>query len=262
MLLISVSFFAGSVMAEDARTVRDVPLSDLRMMLKGYPGDWRPDTDRAKGVPEPARVKPVAEDAVVVQLPALGTNDVSLSTALTHRRSQREFSAESLSLGELGYLLWSAQGVTEEPHRTAPSAGGRYPLETYILVLRVDGVAPGVHRYLPATHQLVEVRAEPELKARVVDACYQQAFVGEAAAVLVWAAVPERTEWKYGYLAHRMIAMEAGHACQNVYLACEAVGAGACALLSYDQNKLNALLGIDGENEFALYLAAVGKTGK
>ena len=156
-------------------------------------------------------------------------------------------------------MLWSAQGVTAAPLRTAPSAGGLHPLETYVVALRVDGVPRGVHRYLPDTHQLIAVGVESDLNASVLAACYQQAFVGEAAALIVWAAVPERTEWKYGYLAHRMIAMEAGHACQNVYLACEAAGASACALLSYDQARMDVLLGVDGEHEFAIYLAAVGK---
>jgi SagB-type dehydrogenase family enzyme len=146
--------------------------------------------------------------------------------------------------------------------RTAPSAGGRYPLETYVLALRVDGIPPGIYRYLPDSHQLVAIRAEPDLRPRVIEACYRQSFAGEAAAVIVWAAIPARTEWKYGYLAHRMIAMEAGHAGQNLYLACEAVGSGACALLSYDQGRMDALLGLDGEDEFAIYLAAVGKVGE
>ena len=268
---------AGGVRAGDepARTLKDIPLSELRTTLKGYPGDWRVDTDLHRGLPEPPRRKPVAADAVVIDLPrpdTMAIDDIALSSALKNRRSRRHYAAEPLSVGELGFLLWSAQGVTSSttvdgerearPLRTAPSAGGRYPLETYVVALRVDSVPPGIYRYLPNSHQLLTVRADPELKARLLKACYNQPFIGEAAAVLVWSAIPERTEWKYGYISHRMIAMEAGHACQNLYLACEAVGAGACALLSYDQAKVDALIGIDGANEFALYMATVGKVKK
>ncbi len=106
------------------------------------------------------------------------------------------------------------------------------------------------------------VQTPENLPTRLVAACYGQEFVGTAAAVIAWTAVPERTEWKYAYLAPRMIAMEAGHACQNLYLACETVGAGTCALLGYDQARLDALLGVDGENEFTVYLAPLGKVDR
>ncbi len=251
-----------------ARTVKDIPLPERRALLKGYPGDWQPDTDRAKGVAEPPRHKPVPADAVRLKLPPPATaTTITLADALRHRRSHRAYTDESLTLAELSFLLWSAQGITQpaapgtdEPaRRTAPSAGGRYPLETYVVALRVAGVPTGIYRYLPDTHELVTGRAAANLPARLVEACYGQEFVGTAAAVIAWTAVPERTEWKYGYLAPRMIAMEAGHACQNLYLACETVGAGTCAFLGYDQARLDALLGVDGENEFTVYLAPLGK---
>lgn len=249
-----------------------MPISDLRMMLKGYPGDWRPDTDREKGLPEPACTKTLPADAIRIQLPPWDTvsaGTTSLTDALMHRRSHRTFTGDTLSSNELGFLLWSTQGVTqkateegEQSRRTAPSAGGRYPLETYVLALRVDGVPRGIHQYRPETHELVTLRTDPDLSDAIIEACYQQSFVAKAAVVVVWSALPERTIWKYGYLFPRMIAMEAGHACQNLYLACETIGAGTCALLSYDQMKLDRLLGVDGTHEFAIYLAPVGKIAK
>ena len=93
----------------------------------------------------------------------------------------------------------------------------------------------------------------------LLEACYGDPTVGTAPAVLVWTAVPARTEWKYAYLAHRMIAMEAGHSAQNVYLGGAAVGVGACAVLGYNQTRLDALLGVDGREEFALYVMPVGR---
>jgi SagB-type dehydrogenase family enzyme len=265
---------AHSLLADEApvRTVREFPRRELRATLKGYTGDWRPDTDREKGLPEPPRQKPVPADAVRIKLPAPDSarpGDLTVPEALRQRRSRRAFTDEPLTTAELGFLLWSTQGVTrkagtesDRSFRTAPSAGALYPLETYLLALRVDGVPAGIHRYLPETHELVAVRTVRRFPGRIVEAAYGQEFVGDAAAVIVWAAVPERTEWKYGYLAPRMIAMEAGHACQNLYLACETISAGTCAILGYDQNKLDALLGLDGEDEFAIYLAPVGKVAR
>jgi nitroreductase len=60
-------------------------------------------------------------------------------------------------------------------------------------------------------------------------------------------------------VAHKVIALDAGHVCQNLYLACEAIGAGTCAIAAYDQQGMDRLLRIDGREEFAVYLAPVGK---
>lgn len=62
--------------------------------------------------------------------------------------------------------------------------------------------------------------------------------------------------------AHKVIALDAGHVCQNLYLACEAIDAGTCAIAAYDQEELDELLGLDGEEEFSIYLAPVGKVKK
>ena len=82
---------------------------------------------------------------------------------------------------------------------------------------------------------------------------------GTAAAVFVWTAVPYRTEWFSGIMAHKFIAQDSGHVCQNLYLACEAIGAGTFAVGTYFQGEVDALVGVDGVDEFTIYMAAVGK---
>jgi len=72
-------------------------------------------------------------------------------------------------------------------------------------------------------------------------------------------APPHRMEWRYGLAAHKVIAIDAGHVCQNLYLACEAIGAATCAIAAYDQGEIDKLLRIDGQDEFTIYLASVGK---
>jgi SagB-type dehydrogenase family enzyme len=66
-------------------------------------------------------------------------------------------------------------------------------------------------------------------------------------------------EWRYDIAAHRVILLDAGHVCQNLYLASEAIGAGTCAVAAYDQVLIDGLLNLDGEDEFVIYLAPVGK---
>jgi SagB-type dehydrogenase family enzyme len=68
-------------------------------------------------------------------------------------------------------------------------------------------------------------------------------------------------EWRYGLTAHKVIAIDAGHVGQNLYLACQAVGAGTCAIAAYDQEAMDGLLRLDGQEEFTIYLASVGKVG-
>jgi len=93
----------------------------------------------------------------------------------------------------------------------------------------------------------------------VTEACAGQSFVSKAAALFVWVTIPYRGEWRCSIIAHKDIAIEVGHICQNLYLACEAVKTGTCAITDYHQKKINALIEVDGENEFTVYVAPVGK---
>lgn len=250
--------------------LNEIPLPQLRVLLKGFPGDWRSDPDAAKGRPAPSAEKAAQADLPRIALPAPGAGtpgETPLREVLARRRSCREYSTAPLELGELGFLLWSAQGVTGNstdtgeplPLRAAPSAGGRYPLETYAVANRVDGLETGLYRYSPFAHELLALRLDPDLPTRLQNACYGDAMIAQAAAVIIFSAIPYRMEWKYAYLAHRMIALEAGHACQNLCLAAESTGAAACPVLAYHQPAVDHLIEADGEDEFAIYLASVGK---
>jgi SagB-type dehydrogenase family enzyme len=93
----------------------------------------------------------------------------------------------------------------------------------------------------------------------VADACLGQRFAGQGAVTFLWTAIPHRTEWRYGPASYKVIAVDAGHVGQNVYLACTAIGAGTCAIGAYDQQACDELLGVDGQAEFTVYVAPVGK---
>ena len=228
------------------------------------------ETDQRKGIPHPPLQRPAPGGAPVVKLPdpqTLSVGEASLRDAIFSRRSRRRFTADPLTLEELTFLLWSVQGVQRivrdgvSSLRTVPSAGARHPFETYLVVNRVTGLAPGLYRYLPLDHSLVFLRSDPDFPAKVTAGCLGQEFVGQAAVVFAWTTVPYRTEWRYSVSSHKVIAMDAGHMCQNLYLACEAIGVGTCAVGAYHQERMDALLGVDGEDEFTIYLAPVGKVG-
>lgn len=225
-------------------------------------------TGQSRGLPPPPAQKPVPAGARTVELPAqerfAELRVPNLLELLQSRRSVRRYSEEPLSLLELAFLLWATQGVTARPGpavtlRTVPSAGARHAFETYVYCRRVEGVEEGVWRYLPLEHRLLFEFAADGLARSIVDACLGQRFVAQGAATFFWSVVPARMEWRYGPAAHRVLPLDAGHVCQNLYLAAEAIGAGACAVGAYDQRALDALLHLDGEEEFVLYMAPVGK---
>ena len=225
-------------------------------------------TDQSLGVSAPPIEKPYSPDAKVIDLiPPVEFQtlpSVDLLLALRNRRSRREFSGTPLTLKEVSFLLWATQGVQEQlgpghARRTVPSAGARHALETHLCVLNVKGLDMGFYRYMPLEHQLLVENTDNGAAQRIAWAAFQQTWMSNAAVVFVWSAIPYRMEWRYGLAAHRLILLDAGHVCQNLYLACEAISAGACAIAAYDQELMDQLLRIDGKDEFVIYLAAVGK---
>ena len=225
-------------------------------------------TDQHRGMAPPPVEKPFAEKARRIdlippgQLKELGRLD--LYSAIKNRESRRDYRPDSLTLAELSFLLWATQGLRRKLDgghalRTVPSAGCRHALETYLGVLHVRDLDAGIYRYLPLEHQLLLEFHEDRLARKLVQAALGQPFPGSAAVTFIWTAIPYRMEWRYGMAAHKVIALDAGHVCQNLYLACEAIGAGTCAIAAYDQEAADQLLKIDGKDEFTIYLAAVGR---
>jgi SagB-type dehydrogenase family enzyme len=90
-------------------------------------------------------------------------------------------------------------------------------------------------------------------------ATFYQSFIGNAPVTFIWTTIPYRMEWRYHTAAHKVIAIDAGHVCQNLYLASAAIGGGTCAVAAYHQEMMDKLLGVDGDDEFTIYLAVVGK---
>jgi SagB-type dehydrogenase family enzyme len=225
-------------------------------------------TDQNQGVPIPPIEKNYSEESKIVNLPPFddfkNIQKTDLTDAIGNRKSHRVYYKQNLSLDELAYLLWSTQGlrgkvVNGHGYRNVPSAGCRHALETYLAIFNVDTLDPGMYRYLPLSNQLVLEFSDDMLSQKMTIASLGQPYPGKSAVTFIWTAIPYRMEWRYGLSAHKVIALDAGHVCQNLYLACESIDAGACAIAAYDQEKLDELLRVDGEDEFAIYLASVGK---
>lgn len=201
-------------------------------------------------------------DAARVALPAAQEIDgPSAYAAIEGRRSVRAYSADTISLTDLSTLLHLTTGITAPGMgaglRAAPSAGALYPIETYVIAHSVTDLVPGLYHYAVTDHELALLREE-ELRQATTRLGLMQGFLGEAGVVIVLTMILQRLRWRYRRRSYRYALLEAGHIGQNVYLAAEALGMGACAVGAFLDDPLNELLGVDGEDEAALYMIAVG----
>ncbi len=185
----------------------------------------------------------------------------SVWEAIAQRRSVREFSRRSLSFLQISQLVWAIQGITLKAHgfdfRASPSAGGLYPIETYLAANRIEEIPSGLYHYEVRGARLILLREGlfgPELSS----AGLGQEMLGEAAAVFVWTAVVGRSKWKYRERAYRYIYMDAGHIGQALYLAASALDLGCCTVGAFFDDEVDHLVGVDGKQEISVYLGAVG----
>jgi SagB-type dehydrogenase family enzyme len=185
---------------------------------------------------------------------------LSVEKAIANRRSQRDFSGETMSLAELSHLLYYSSGVTDKRHglRAAPSAGATYPIEVYVIVNNVEGLTKGIYHYLIASHEL-ELTREGDFRNEMSRAALQEMMFRQANVIFALSAVLQRTQRHYRERAQRYIFFEAGHIAQNTYLVATSLGLGACAIGAFHDDEFNRVIGLDGKDESALYLLAVGK---
>ncbi len=228
-------------------------------------------TDAKKGMPQPVKVKPYELQTELIDLPAANENTLTsknIFTCIKERRSTRLYSDCPLNLDELSYLLWATQGITGTNRagltlRTVPCSGATHSFESYLLIRNVANIPKGVYRYLPVEHKLLFMfeldRLENKIDEITLDQPFVPNFANKAAVLFLWSTTPYRSEWKYDITAHKKILIDIGHVCQNLYLASESIAAGTCAIGIYDQALVDRLLGLDGNDEFVIYLAAVGK---
>ncbi len=225
-------------------------------------------SDQECGLSRPDAIK--ARSGELFALPAVGKLDfgkLSLQEAITQRRSLRKYSEEPLSLEELSFLLYCSSWARdfrsnermEITLRNVPSAGSRHPLETFLDVRRVSGLKSGLYYYHPIKHCLILIDESPEIHDRIFEACFRQEMIKTAAVNFFFTAVPYRTAWRYGQRGYRYLYLDAGHVGQNLHLAAEGIGGGACMIGAYLDEAINEALRVDGNQEFVIYAAAIGK---
>lgn len=242
------AYHAADAGAEETDQQQKLPSIPCLLAGKG--------TDRIK---LPRNFETLASSATVMEL-------------IRDRESRRSYADAPLTLPELSFLLWCTQGVRrfaghKNPvtFRNVPSAGSRHTFETFLFVNQVEGLKKAVYHYLPETHELELWEDRCDFDEELEDALCGQRFAASAPVLFVWASVPYRMEWRYGLKAAKYLLIDAGHVCENLYLACEAIGCGTCAVGAYDQDRTDDLLGFapgpsaDRDYICTVYMAPVGK---
>lgn len=228
---------------------------------------YLPESPQRQGVPQPPLELGYDPAVNLIKLPDAGElpkPGTNLWEAIERRKTYRRYSEEAISLEELALLLWVTQGVksiTSFPvtKRIIPSGGSRHAFETFLLINRVTGLEPGIYRYLALAHALIEYDMSADVNERITAATKNQQHVAASAVTFLWVAIPERMTWRYPERGYRYMLLDAGHVCQNLYLAAEGLGCGVCGVGAYEDEALNQALKLDGENAFVMYAATLGK---
>ena len=198
-------------------------------------------------------------DALTVALPAAAmTPGLATEEAIRRRHSTRDYAGAPMTSEQLSQILSLTAGLRGDGgRRTHPSSGALYPIELYPIVHDVDGVERGVYHYDVRGHALAQVRAG-DVRGQVVRQGLMQDFLGTANVVILLTVIFQRMRFKYQDRTYRYGLIEAGHVGQNLYLAAESMGLGACAVGAFLDDQVNALLDVDGREEAAVYMLSVG----
>jgi SagB-type dehydrogenase family enzyme len=222
--------------------------------IGGHFLDWTRMPERYKSYPDSVQRIALPEPKAV--------NAANMWEIFHQRRSIRDYASKPImTLGTLSALLWATQGITASAGnihlRSAPSAGALYPIETYILARSVEALERGFYHFRPLAFDLEFIKPG-DFGHSLASAALGQDLVAGAQVVFIWTAVVERSKWKYRQRAYRYIYLDAGHIAQNLYLAGTAAGLGVCSIGAFFDDRVNALIGVDGIEETAVYLASIG----
>ena len=196
----------------------------------------------------------------------LTDGNVSVERALVKRRSQRQFVDKAISAEQLSQILWAAYGITQpmpdKPAlrgglRAAPSAGALYPFEIYVIIGKVNGIEPGVYKYISEEHKIIRT-IDKDLREEFSKVALGQVHIKEAPVTIFYSAIYSRMTKKYGDRGRdRYVCIDLGHSAQNIYLQAEALNLGTCAIGAFSDEKVAELFQLP-EEEAPLYIMPVG----
>jgi SagB-type dehydrogenase family enzyme len=149
----------------------------------------------------------------------------TLEELLINRRTRRESSDQKLDIEKICRILNFSAGRTEGDFRAYPSAGARYPIEIYLIVINVDSMEPGIYHYSPSDNaiEFLWLKDYSEEIAATLGADMND-FLNEARVILIMTSIDGRTTVKYGNEGLDFPLIESGYIGANVTLLCEEQG--------------------------------------
>jgi SagB-type dehydrogenase family enzyme len=168
------------------------------------------------------------------------------------RRSVRRWTGESLTLSELGQLLWAAYGVTgpgptsaapSPPRRAVPSGFALYPLELRVMAGAVEDLEPGTYRYVPERHALGPLEAGDRREGAAAG-CPGQEWVGGAPVLLLLAGREAGLRAKVGDLAPAILQYEVGHVAEHVHLQAAALELGTVIIGAFEAGPVSRVFSL------------------
>jgi len=198
---------------------------------------------------------------IIIKLnPPAALSGKGLQALLEKRYSCRSFQDKKMPLDNLGDILWATCGKKYDAvtgaSRTIPSAGATYPLELFVVVGRdsVENFKEGIYHYLIEEHSL-KLILPGDKREELSRACLGQDFIAKAPVTLIISAKFERTTQRYGDRGVKYVYMEAGHACQNTYLALTNLGLGAVEVGAFNDKDVKSAAGLDKDLEPIIVMA-------
>lgn len=211
-------------------------------VARGPALDWATRPEPFETYPSEAVVR-LPDEHLAVDLP---TGDALAGGAA------EALGAAEISIAQLGTLLHLMQGITEVDgdffKRAAASSGALYPTVTHVVVGDIDGLAPGLYHYEPASHALHRLRGG-DVRAELVAAIAHPHAAQAAPFAIVLSAIYAKTAWKYEERAYRYVLLDAGHVAANAIAAGHALGLATRAIGRFDDARLGALLGVDADRQ-------------
>ncbi|HEX5693462.1 MAG TPA: putative peptide maturation dehydrogenase [Arenimonas sp.] len=188
---------------------------------------------------------------------------------LSSRRTCRNFDPDA-ALGAEAFAtmmrrVWGALGTHELApgavvvKKTSPAGGGMHAVEAYVLVQRVEGIAPGFYHYLPMRHALEPLQSLAPAEA----ADWAHRFVAGQAwfrDVPVMVARFDRMFWKYRRHAKawRVVHLDVGHLSQTMYLSATELGLGCFVTAAINDRDVGEALALPALREGAIALVGFG----
>jgi SagB-type dehydrogenase family enzyme len=195
---------------------------------------------------------------IMLPKPKLDTK-LSFKKILLERESSRDFDSKPVTIQKISTLLYYSLGLISpfnknSTRRFYPSAGARYPLETYVIANNSQ-LINGIYHYYILNHSIERI---DDIEKKMLRKCFVYDWT-DCSFIILISAIFKRNVVKYGNRGYKQILIETGHIGQNIYLVASNLRLNCCGIDGYYDNKINKLIDIDGFSEAVLYAFAIGE---